>query len=120
MPIVTTRGFISVVGTGNTAIPVPDEEIDAIKIAIRSGFPTQPLPFVGVGTRVFIERGPLAGVEGIALKVDNKFKLVVSITLLQRSLAVEIDREWARSVPNGVSDNNALSHKALSLQKTNR
>ena len=120
MPIVTTRGFISVVGTGNNAIPVPDKEIDAIKIAIRSGVPTQPAPFVAVGTRVFIERGPLAGIEGIALKVDNKFKLVVSITLLQRSLAVEIDREWVRSVPNGIRDKNLVSNGALSFRKTNR
>jgi len=96
LPIVTTRGVISVLGIGNSPSVVPDEEIDTIKIAIRSGFPVEPLPFVGLGDRVFIERGPLAGIEGIALKVDNKVKLVVSITLLHRSLAVKIDRDWAR------------------------
>jgi transcription antitermination factor NusG len=54
-----------------------------------------------VGSRVLIERGPLAGVEGIALNVDKKYRLVVSVPLLQRSVAVEIDRDWARPIPNG-------------------
>jgi transcription antitermination factor NusG len=115
LPIVTTRGFISVVGIGNTPIPIPDDEINSIKLAIDSGFPAQTLPYVSVGSRVLIERGPLAGVEGIALKVDNKLKLIVSITLLQRSLAVEIDREWARAIDNGV--NRSVSPQKLCHRK---
>jgi transcription termination/antitermination protein NusG len=101
MPIVTTPGFISILGTGNSPIEVPDAEINAIQVALRSGIPAQPSPHVTVGSRVVIERGPLASVEGIVLNIGDKLKLIVSITLLQRSLAVEIDREWLRPVQIG-------------------
>jgi transcription antitermination factor NusG len=43
-----------------------------------------------------IEHGPLAGVEGIVLDTDKKCRLIVSVSMLQRSVAVEIEREWVR------------------------
>jgi hypothetical protein len=58
----------------------------------------QPWPFLSVGSRVYIEGGPLAGLEGIITNTDKVYRLIVSVNLLQRSVAVEIDREWARPV----------------------
>src|ERR1017187_8791000 len=84
-----------------TPVAVSDEEIGAVQAIIRSGLPAQPWPCLTVGSRIFIERGPLAGVEGIALNVEKKYRLVVSVPLLQRSVAVEIAREWARPILNG-------------------
>jgi hypothetical protein len=56
---------------------------------------------------VLIEHGPLAGLEGILQEVKGKFRLVVSISLLQRSVSTEIDRMWVRPLnPSG-------SNKAL-------
>ena len=101
LPILTTPGVIAIVGAGRTPIPVSQEEIAAVETIVRSGLPAQPWPCLTVGSRVVIERGPLAGVEGIALNVDKKYRLVVSVPLLQRSVAVEIEREWARPIPNG-------------------
>jgi hypothetical protein len=51
-----------------------------------------------MGARVLIEKGPLAGLEGVALRVDKKFRLVLSLSLLQRSVTVEIEQHWARPV----------------------
>ncbi len=99
LPILTTPGVISIVGAGKTPIAVSNEEIAAVQAIVRSGLPTRPWPCLSVGSRVFIHRGPLAGVEGICLNVDKVFRLLVSIPLLQRSVAVEIEREWARPVP---------------------
>jgi transcription antitermination factor NusG len=101
LPILTTPGVIAIVGAGKTPVAVSDEEIGAVQAIIRSGLPAQPWPCLTVGSRIFIERGPLAGVEGIALNVEKKYRLVVSVPLLQRSVAVEIAREWARPILNG-------------------
>ena len=101
LPILTTPGVISIVGAGKTPVAVSDEEIASVRAILRSGLPARPWPGLTVGSRVFLERGPLAGIEGIALNVDKAFRLVVSVPLLQRSVAVEIDRDWVRPVVNG-------------------
>ena len=58
----------------------------------------QPWPFLQVGRRVTVERGPLAGTEGIVTEIKNEYRLVVSISMLQRSVAAEIEREWVRPI----------------------
>lgn len=103
LPILTTPGVISIVGAGKISIPVEDQEIEAIRAILRSGLEAQPWPFLGIGSKVYIERGPLAGVEGIVTNTDKAYRLVVSVSLLQRSVAVEIDREWARPISGGRS-----------------
>lgn len=101
LPVLITLGVVGVVGAGKIPVPVSDEEIAAVQTVVRSGLPAQSHPFLTVGTRVFIERGPLAGVEGIALNVEKKYRLIVSVPLLQRSVAVEIERHWVRPILNG-------------------
>jgi transcription antitermination factor NusG len=96
LPVLTTPGVIGVVGAGKTPLPVSEEEVEAVKIILRSGVTAEPWPFLGVGSRVYIEHGPLAGLEGIVTNTDKGQRIVVSVTLLQRSVAVEIDRDWAR------------------------
>ena len=102
LPILTVPGVIGIVGAGKTPIPVDDEEIEAIRAVLRSGLAAQPWPFLQVGSKVYIERGPLTGLEGIIANVDKVYRLVVSVNLLQRSVAVEIDREWARPILQGM------------------
>ena len=102
LPILTTPGVISIVGAGKTPVPVSDDEISAIQAVIRSGLPAMPWPCLTVGSRILIDGGPLAGLEGIALNVDRKYRLVVSVPLLQRAVAVEIEREWVRPILPGV------------------
>jgi transcription antitermination factor NusG len=93
LPILTTTGVISIVGCGNDPAPIDDKEIDAIDLILRSGLATEPCPFLREGQRVRVKRGSLAGVEGILTKKKSDFRLVISVTMLQRSIAVEIDRE---------------------------
>lgn len=99
LPILTIPGVISVVGCGKTPIPVSDEEVDTIQAMVRSGLLLRPWPQLVVGSKIVIEKGPLQGVEGVTLDIKKKHHLVVSVPLLQRSVAVEIDREWVRPVP---------------------
>jgi len=98
LPILKSPGVIAIVGLGKTPIPIPDEEIEAIRAIVRSGLPAEPWAHLTVGSRVFIEAGPLAGLEGIVVNVDKRFRLVVSLSLLQRSVGVEIERSWVRPV----------------------
>ena len=96
LPILTTPGVVSIVGTGKVPVPVPEAEIEAIRTVIRSGLHVLPWPRLAVGTKVVIEHGPLKDIEGVILNIEKKYRLLVSVPLLQRSVSVEIDREWAR------------------------
>ena len=74
-------------------MPVDEGKLNAIRTILKSGIYCEPWPFLQIGERVRVERGPLSGIEGILLTVKNTYHLVISINLLQRSVAVEIDRD---------------------------
>ncbi len=94
LPIIMTPGVISVVGYGKEPAPIADSEIEAIQAVRRSGLAAEPCPYLREGERVRVNRGALEGVEGILLNKKSEWRMVVSITMLQRSLSVEIDRDW--------------------------
>jgi transcription antitermination factor NusG len=96
LPILSIPGVVHVVGVGRTPLPIDESEIAAIQAAVKSGLPSQPWPFLQVGHRVRIEYGPLCGLEGILLDFRGRQRLVISVTLLQRSVAVQIDEAWVR------------------------
>jgi transcription antitermination factor NusG len=93
LPILMTPGVIQVLGAGNMPIPVSDTEINSLQTAIRTQLPIQPFAFVNAGQRVRITSGVLAGIEGIVLQSKPSLRLILSVTLLQRSVLLEIDRE---------------------------
>jgi transcription antitermination factor NusG len=99
LPILKTPGVTQIVGYNHVPVAVDEKEINAIRTLVESGLPNQPCPFLELGNRVRIEAGALRGLEGILLEVKGKRKLVLSITLLQRSVAVEIDSESVSVVP---------------------
>ncbi|MGH9733372.1 MAG: transcription termination/antitermination protein NusG [Candidatus Acidiferrales bacterium] len=91
LPILKTPGVVQIVGNGRSPIPVCDTEIAALQQAVASGLPNQPWPFLHTGDKVQIEAGPLRGLEGVLAAFRGSRHLVLSVTLLQRSVAVEID-----------------------------
>jgi transcription termination/antitermination protein NusG len=93
LPILTTPGVIQVLGAGNMPIPVSDREINSLRTAISAQVPIQPCAFVNDGERVRISGGVLAGIEGIVLKSKPSLRLILSVTLLQRSVLLEVDRD---------------------------
>jgi len=100
---VSVPGVVNLVGLGNTPSAIPDQEIENIRRMVQSGLLMKPWPFLEVGQRVLIERGPLAGVEGILQDVKGRFRLVISISLLQRSVSAEVDRTWVRPISTAPS-----------------
>jgi transcription antitermination factor NusG len=90
--VVITPGATGIVGFAGSPAPIDDAEIAALRQTIASGVEVQPWPFVKVGQRVVVTSGPLTGVEGIVQEFRKEYRLIVSISMLQRSLSVEIDR----------------------------
>lgn len=98
LPVMTVPGAVHLVGFGNGPAVIPAAEIEAVRKLVGSGLLVSPWPFLQVGQTVLIERGPLAGVEGILQEIRKTYRLVVSIDLLQRSVSAEIDRSWVRPI----------------------
>ena len=98
VPILTTPGVVRIVGIGSHAVPVDDAEIAAIQSIIQSGFAAEPWPYLRLGNIVRIQYGALSGLEGLLVEKRTRHRLVVSITILQRSVAVEIDSAWVTPV----------------------
>ncbi|MBZ5526377.1 MAG: UpxY family transcription antiterminator [Acidobacteriia bacterium] len=101
LPILVTPGVIGVVGVGKTPIAIADEEIAGIQTVVNSGLPSQPWPFLQIGERVQIGSGPLHGLTGILEEIKGRHRLILAVTLLQRSVAVEIDVACVRPVLEG-------------------
>jgi transcription antitermination factor NusG len=102
-PVVTTPGVIRVVGYGGVPSSVSDEEIAAVRTVVESGRPVYGWPFLQVGQTVRVTAGPLQGIEGTLLRFKNVRRLVVSICLLRRSAAVEIDADWVAYIAPAIS-----------------
>ena len=103
-------------GVGRTPIPIDESEIAAIQAAIKSGLPSQPWPFLQVGNRVRIEYGPLCGLEGILSGFRGHQRLVLSVTLLQRSIAVQVDAAWVQPLPPDRSGGSFVSSRSIVRQ----
>jgi transcription antitermination factor NusG len=87
------RGVVSILGDGwDRPAVIPDAEMDAIRKIVEARVPAFAHPYLREGNRVRIEEGPLAGVEGVLVRVrPDKGLLVLSVDMLQRSVAVEVD-----------------------------
>jgi transcription antitermination factor NusG len=91
--VMDTPGVGKIVGFGGTPAAVEDSEIAAIQRVVASKQPWAPWPYLKAGDRVRVERGPMRGLEGTLLRTKDALRLVIGVEMLQRSMAVELDRE---------------------------
>ena len=96
LPILKIPGVIRIVGNNRQPVPVDQQEIASIRTLMASGARNQPWPFLEVGDKVRIESGPLSGLEGLLVEFRGSHRLVLSVTLLQRSVAVELHSAVAK------------------------
>jgi transcription antitermination factor NusG len=94
LPLLTIPGVLNFVCFGKTPVPIEDAEIASVQSAIQSDLVTEPCSFPDGGQRVRIGKGPLAGTEGILIDATDRQRVVVSITILRRSVAVNIESQW--------------------------
>jgi len=91
-----------VVSFANTPALIPNSEIAALRRAVSSNLPLGPWPFLKAGERVRIERGALAGIEGILARDCEGWRVVVSVEVLERSVAVQVDRDMISPIETDV------------------
>jgi transcription antitermination factor NusG len=96
LPILKTESVLYVLSDGSTPLPIPDNEIATLQSAVNSKLAIEPHPFIQIGDRIQIAEGPLRDTEGIFLRIKDREHIIVSVTMLQRSVSIQIDRNWIR------------------------
>jgi transcription termination/antitermination protein NusG len=89
--VLNTAGVVRLVATGDTPTPVSVDQIHAIKKLIENGIPFEEEIYSGIGKSVTVRRGPLRGIEGRILEVRGTCRLILSIDIIQRSVAAEVN-----------------------------
>jgi transcription antitermination factor NusG len=92
--VLKTPRLYSIVGIAQNPVPIDEVEIAAVRTLVSSGVSSRPWPYVRIGHRVRIEHGALRGLEGILQSFKGRHRIVVSVSLLQRSVAAEMDGAW--------------------------
>lgn len=113
LPILITPGVLSIVSRGRIPVPIEATEIAAIDKLVTSAAKAEPWPYIEIGDRVRIEDTALKGVEGILLAVKGQRRLVVSVSLLQRSVALEIDRAMVSPISETKTAADQLSREPV-------
>jgi transcriptional antiterminator NusG len=89
--VLETFGVARIVGVNGTAVPVPDEQIAAVRTMVEHRLPYDPHPYLVEGMRVRIKRGVLTGAEGTLIAKRGRHRLVISMDLIQQAVAVDVD-----------------------------
>jgi transcription antitermination factor NusG len=90
---------VRLVGFNGQPYPVPDAEIESLRTGIHNALRFVPHPYLNVGSRVRVKHGPLKGIEGILLRRKNVYRIVVSLHVIGRSAAVEIEAADVERIP---------------------
>jgi len=99
--VVQVPSVVRLVGFGGLPTALPDTEMEAVRAGLSQGLRAEPHPYLTVGRRVRLRSGPLAGAEGILLRRKGNFRVVVSLELIQRSVAVDVDAADVEGVASG-------------------
>ena len=89
--VLRTIGVLSFVGSHNQGAPIPEGQIQGIRSLLANRIPFSPHFFLKVGQRVRIRGGCLEGMEGILIRHNGDQRLVLSVDMIQRSLAISIE-----------------------------
>ena len=91
LKVLRTPGVLGFVGSERQGTPIPDEEIENLRTAIKGKIPCVMHPFVSAGKRVRIRGGSLDGVEGILMRQGGEQSVVISVELLRRSVSIRVE-----------------------------
>ena len=89
--VLEIRGVVRLVGFGDSPVALPDEEMTTLRQLVAHPLCTEPHPYLTVGRRVRILRGPLIGIEGLLIRKKGKLRLVISVGLILQSATIEVD-----------------------------
>ena len=89
--VLQVPGVVSLVSFNGEPAALPEQEINALRNGLENEIYAEPHPYLRVGRKVRVVRGPMAGAEGILSRKKDKCRVVISIDVLMRSIAVEVD-----------------------------
>jgi transcription antitermination factor NusG len=89
--VLQTPGICQLVEFAGQPVAIPEAEMDSLRALVNSSARYEPHPYLHSGDRVYVKYGPLAGIEGILTRFKNQYRVVLSVQLLQQSVAVEVD-----------------------------
>jgi len=89
--VLQVPGVANLVGFGGQPVALPDEQLEGLRAGINGQLCTEPHPYLAVGRRIRIVRGPFQGIEGFLVRRKGVFRVVLSLELIMRSVAVEVD-----------------------------
>jgi transcription antitermination factor NusG len=93
LEILKTPGVVRIISDYENPAPIPESQILAIQRFIAHDVRMDPCPYIKVGQRVEIRRGVLKGLQGILLRKKGQYRFVISVDLIQKSVAVEVNAE---------------------------
>jgi transcription antitermination factor NusG len=96
--VIATPGVRRIVGFGGRPCAIEEHEIAALQAVMNSQFPVTPWPLMRLGQKVTIKDGPLAGVTGLLSRIKGSHRLVISVDILMRSVAVDVDAKFLSPV----------------------
>ncbi len=91
LKVLEIPSVVRLVGFSGQPAPLPEADIEAIRLCIERGPRLEPCPYLQAGRRVRVARGPLEGLEGIVVRRKSRTRLAVSLDIIMRSVAVEVD-----------------------------
>jgi transcription antitermination factor NusG len=91
LQVLKVPSVVRLVGFAGHPTPLPDNEIEGIRRSFTNDLRVQPHPYLQLGQRVRVVSGPLQGLQGILIRKKNLSRLVISLDLIMRSVAVEVD-----------------------------
>jgi transcription antitermination factor NusG len=91
LPVLKIPGVLSIVGSCRRFLEVDAKEIEAIRVAIASRLPMEPIQGIAPGQKVKVTRGPLCGLEGRLMRTKTQSRLLLSVSMLNRHVSVEME-----------------------------
>ena len=89
--VLQVPGVVNIVSFNGELAELPEQEINALRNGLDNQLYAEPCPYLRVGKRVRVIRGPMAGAEGILSRKKDRYRVVISVDVLMRSVAVEVD-----------------------------
>jgi transcription antitermination factor NusG len=114
MRVIEVPGFVRLVGFSGLPVPLPESGIVAMRKAMAMGINAQPHPYLTAGSRVEVVRGPFQGMRGILLRRRGKCHFVLSLDLIMRSMAVDVDA--CDVIPVHSSDNPRSTSRNVAIR----
>jgi transcription antitermination factor NusG len=89
--VLQVPGVARLVGFGGQPTALPDEQVEGLRRGLNGQLRAEPHPYLAAGRKVRVKTGPLAGAQGILVRRKGEFRVVISIELIQRAVAVDVD-----------------------------